>query len=428
MTTTGSIILPRCGAFVCGSLVAALLAACGAPSDESVRGLAVTVTPLTLPGVGEAVYTLRVLSRDGLVWEGEHLSSDRYGDGVGALSYVAPCDAGANPHTVELVLEDLRSTDGASLAGSYVNPAPVGAPLRVPDIVCRENADTPVVINLAIMRDARQGFFDVAVNFEDIFCSAKLDCLDADEQPIELLFNAEGARDTTVVIGFACTAGRTREGQPESTWLHMTEVTLACEGVPEIHFAPNGGLGNGPPLGPGPQLFATGTYRGQESLPGWDKCYWNLALGLDLANARDCRVRFQATASHASFVPNDLASPPQTLWPYIDFDVPLTDNGALACTHHPLNGTPAGVGTDYTTFAGAHFRYEWECGPAEDIVDDAIACAGSYADGTRASVTATPVDVTVTMGGVRSPVTYTLPSGYYVGSEAACCTMPCCAE
>ncbi len=48
---------------------------------------------------------------------------------------------------------------------------------------CVENEDVFVEFNITVMRDAEQGFFDIAVNFEDIFCSAKFDSCVGEDVP-----------------------------------------------------------------------------------------------------------------------------------------------------------------------------------------------------------------------------------------------------
>ncbi len=78
------------------------------------------------------------------------------------------------------------------------------------------------------MRDANQGFFDVAINFEDVFCSAKLDCTyDNDGNvPINLLFDpVTGERRQTAVVALACTQGPNADNR---THLHVTDVRYRC--------------------------------------------------------------------------------------------------------------------------------------------------------------------------------------------------------
>ncbi|MFO0747449.1 MAG: hypothetical protein U1F43_17560 [Myxococcota bacterium] len=93
-----------------------------------------------------------------------------------------------------------------------------------------------VEFDLAIMRDAQQGFFDVAVNFGDIFCSMKFDsCYDDGEgDDITLLFGDSAGesgvvdgdgRDHTAVFGLACTAGT---GDAIDTSILYSSVQVTC--------------------------------------------------------------------------------------------------------------------------------------------------------------------------------------------------------
>ncbi|MCC6623668.1 MAG: hypothetical protein IT385_20590 [Deltaproteobacteria bacterium] len=416
--------------------VAAALAACGKdgdpsgpPDDGDARGFAITVSPLTYDPLTDAIYTLRLRHAgpppNNVVWEQKRLSSQRYGDGRGGLAYVGPCSVADNPHTLELVIDDLVGAGGASLAGRFQNPAPPERPLLVTGLECVENGDVPVVVNLTIMRNAEQGFFDIVVNFEDIFCSAKLDC-QRDGEPIELLFDPEtGKRAPTFVLGFACTAGTDRDGEAEPTWLHMSDVVLRCDGAPDIYFEPDQDPGQHGTYGPDGQFFQTAIYRGEESLPDVDKCYWNMAFGVDLSEARNCHLLLEATASHESWAGHGYTTPPGAIFPYVSWDIPLTDDTGIACDQNPLNGLGSGVQTKYTTMAGAHFKYEWECDADADIDNARLEC-GELVAGMNGAFLPTPETVSATIGGVRSKA-YRLPEGRYMGSTASCCANPCCA-
>ncbi len=216
------------------------LGACGeTPLSSGAPHLEIKVAPLDLPGIAFACYDVTVLNGAlDPVWQrGDPalsypsdpttLCSTRFGNGAGGdISYVGPCDADAPAHTVRLVLDGLYGDDDADL-GDYQNPCPPSAPCSL-DALCVENADTPVSFNLTIMRRANQGFFDVAVNFDSIYCSSKVDCTydDAGEEPIELLFDPDtGERTQTVVVGLACTAG---PGAERETALFKSDVRVVC--------------------------------------------------------------------------------------------------------------------------------------------------------------------------------------------------------
>jgi len=382
----------------------------------------IEASALSLSAIGDASYAITVRNSDpapnNIVWTKAGITSATFGNNAGAISYVGPCDSLANPHKIELVLKSISEPSGATIPPStFNNPAPPGRP-AVLTIDCVENSDVSVVFNLTIMRDAQQGFFDIAVNFEDIFCSAKVDCQDA-------LLHDGDTRGPTAVLGFACTTGTSADGA-EPTWLHMTDVVLTCDGQAPLYFDPSGDVGNNGPLGPVPTAFQTAIYRSQEQLPGLDKCFWNSAIGIRAGSgAVNCHLTGQATASHATFGTTGL-SPDHTIYPYVNFDVQITDgDGELSCENNALNVVGSGVQTDYTPPTGAAFAHEWECAPDTVPVDKRLACEGSFAGGTTVNALPTPDGMSITMGGVRS-LPYTLPANTFIGNDATCCVNPCC--
>ena len=160
-------------------IAAVALAACaksggGNPNATSVR---VEVSPLSLQNIVDAEYTLAVWNGDNeLVWEKTGLRSTRYGNGEGDLAFVGPCDGDANDNRVELTITALYELGDPNPITDWQNPTAVG-PL-VQSFTCVPNRDVPVTFNVTILRQANQGFFDIGVTFDDIFCSAKLDCVD----------------------------------------------------------------------------------------------------------------------------------------------------------------------------------------------------------------------------------------------------------
>ena len=389
--------------------VAVALGACGEKSPTSRTNVAVSVAPLELSGVTNARYTITVTAGGNTVWTAA-VDADRYGDGRGGIAYVGPCDASAEvqPNTITLVLEALEDDGGDIPAGTWQNPTPVAQTFD-----CVENQDTRVPFDLVIMRDAKQGFFDVAVDFEDVFCSAKFDCQD------NLLHNA-GEHDLTGVLAFACTAG---PGQ--STTLHLTDVTLSCDGQPDVVVDPSIGPGQRPASG---TLFAVGTYWGTEQLPGLDKCYWNTALGLDLepasagpVNPHNCKVHALGTASDGPL--EAAATPALTRYPIIEWAVPVTDaNGTLTCGTHPLNGPDGTVKTRYSDLAGESLPHPLVCGG-----NPARTCTGSAptVDGSEVSIADLGDGaLRVQIGGVWTEVQ--LPANTTFEADAGCCIDPCC--
>jgi len=259
-----------------GTLTA--LGACGEKVVESDgAGVAINVAPLTLPGVSDVCYTLEVQNDVAeTVWSLEHVCASRYGDGVGDISYVGTCDATDNDappngtalNTVTLTIENIYTADvdpldyaanavaddqwdnpcgkyrSASQYGDEVDGNPGLAGSQNADghgpcqlvVDCIENRDMPVVFNINIMRDADQGFFDVAVNFEDIFCSMKIDTCYDGQKPIELLFDDAGERAPTAVLAAACSAGT----DDANTVMWMAPLVVSCSGGVSFVIDPTG--------------------------------------------------------------------------------------------------------------------------------------------------------------------------------------------
>ncbi|MCA9516067.1 MAG: hypothetical protein KC635_14080, partial [Myxococcales bacterium] len=301
------------------------------PSAGDVAGarVAIAVAPLSLPGVADATWTLTVSSPGGEVWT-KTVTSSGYGDGAGGLAYVGPCDASYATNTVTVELIDLTA-DGGGAITDFRNPGPVSKTAP-----CDPNGDTAVGFDITVARAANQGFFDVAVSFDDVFCSAKLDCVP------ELLFNG-AARDTTLVLAFACASG---EGT--ATTLHMAAPKLTCSDGTELVVDPTLGPGNTGESNA--HVYQVASYRGREAFSGLEKCYWNTAIGVDAttftANSGvTCSVTAKVSASVGAW--DDGQTPEGAVWPFIDVDVPVVADGALVCASHALDVDGSGVATDY---------------------------------------------------------------------------------
>lgn len=165
----------------------------GAPTVTT--GFEVTVAPLELVGIGDACYRIQIAGASSTVVDLPEVCASDYGNSTGGdITYIAPCDAsldadtdagdGSEPGVQNLVTvwPTLFDDEGVALT-DWENPCNTDDDAAIEgcvlEMTCKENADTLVEFNFTIMRDAQQGFFDVAVNFEDIFCSAKLDsCYD----------------------------------------------------------------------------------------------------------------------------------------------------------------------------------------------------------------------------------------------------------
>lgn len=105
--------LLRRSALVAVSLSCACAA--GAPSAPTGR-VAIAVAPLNLSGISDADYTLEVTNgaagAGDTVWT-KAVTSQRYGDGAGSLSYVGTCDAQTGVNTVRLTLTALHDATAA---------------------------------------------------------------------------------------------------------------------------------------------------------------------------------------------------------------------------------------------------------------------------------------------------------------------------
>lgn len=368
-----------------------LLASCedAAPARPA-DAVKIAIAPLTLPLLSKVCYDLEVTNGPGrtgeTVWshgtpglnggagDPDALCSDRFGnDGGGAITYVGPCDADGQEDPSDDAGERTNSVtvwfDGLyDEVGAYIDPAgpqgwqnpcvdadgnPVGCTL---DVLCEENADAPVQFDFTVLREANQGFFDVAVNFDDIFCSAKFDCSaevdgacsgpggsctrgelvagkttcdsDADcraQNPLNLLHDAAGQRGRTFVLGFACTAG---PGMDVDTDLYLNDLELDCGGdgnsavfTPDFTLSTAGvvdgnqcdagsmgtcdAVSSGDGFDPDDYFFQYAVYRGDEQLDDsstgapLNKKYWNLALGVKEAIG-SCQIRTAGTADNAS--------------------------------------------------------------------------------------------------------------------------------
>jgi len=329
-----------------------------APGD----GVAITVAPFDLPGVGDASWRLAVTGTAGQVWTRD-LTSSGYGDAAGSLSYVGPCDADANPNTVTLELLALEDASGQPIpAADFRDPGPMAR-----DFTCVANADVEVTFDVTVARRAEQGFFDVAIAFEDVFCSAKLDCLDDHGAPLELLHVPGGGRGQTVVAALTCVAGGDAQ-----THLLMDGWTFACSDGTEVSHDPSEGPGN---VGAATHLFQRAVFRGPTSFGAVSGCYWNQAFGLDLAaipSDVDCTVSGRATATSDAF--SGTATPDGWVWPVVSWSVPVVEDGALACSHHPVDVADSGVATTYTGPASDDFAYAWDCVGA--VSSSATICTG----------------------------------------------------
>jgi len=400
-----------------GGLAAALAMGCSrdAGTKTEQANVQIAVSALRLAGIVEATYTIAVYNGAGaLVWQKTGLASSRFGTGAGDLVYVGPCDASSNDNRVELTLESL--SDGSVLtADEWQNPT-AGGPL-VQTVTCLPNRDASVAFDLTVMRDAAQGFFDMVVQFDDIFCSAKLDCADEGGHDLELLHDPEsGERRTTIVLALACTTGA---GTP--TYLHLDDVHIGCAEDASYWFDPSRGPGNIP--GRPPAFFRAATYRGREQLTGYDKCYWNMAIGVNEGpDTRNCVLTTKGTASGGPLEGGRTRE--GAVYPYILWSVPLTGgDGQVMCGRHPLNGPGSLVTTEYTPTSGLPFQYPLSCETQTIDSPPRALCGGTIVGLSDAvAVKRTAAGISVAVGTQESPP-YELGDDRDIGG---CCLNPCC--
>jgi len=378
------------------------IAACGERPGELTRafdgpGVSVAIAPLALPGVGDAVWDLEVVNGGSeVVWQ-RRITSSGYGDGAGAASYLGPCDAdpAVSDNTVRLWLVGVYAgpvadpgsfasgaatgagaVDGVALA--IASPTAAGALAR--SAACRPDADVAVRFDVTVSRAAQQGFFDIAVSFNDLFCSAKYDCC-ADggdgvcagdgSEDIALLFDASGARARTHVLGFACTAGAAAD---VVTRLYLDDLALDCTDPYGPAFSADllvhpgaaaaGNLCTAGDVGacdavtpvtvdPDLYLYQVAVYRGVEQLESGggsaQKVYWNVALGVNDVSA--CRLVARGTADDEADAADGLADgviAAGAVYPYVQWDVNLDTCASEALTF----GAAGSVTPGYTQPTG----------------------------------------------------------------------------
>ncbi len=330
--------------------------------------LSAVVAPLELPAATDACYHLTVwndvtaLDDDTEVWDQPSLCASQYGADDG-IRFTGICDAQAGlddddvsndgKNAIRLVLNDVYTggtvdTGSAMTVGEdYINPCP--APTEGEDngcvliADCAPNEDTKIEFNLTVMRQASLGFFDTVVRFQDVFCAAKLDCVDNDgETTLDYLYDPATESDgPTAVLGFACVGGG-----GEDVHMYLDDVTITCDnGSATIDVAGGSGNLSASELvqsAPNP-LFGAAINTGA----GFEGAhYWNVLVGMNLDPANgECTLTTSGTVSELAFTDN--ATPTHNRYPFITWSVPLSDDGVRQCTRHPLNGGN-GVATAYT--------------------------------------------------------------------------------
>lgn len=142
----------------------------------------------------------------------------------GALTYISPClasDAGPRLGQVTIEVLGLYDNDGVAITDLVLPPA------QTQQFLCSEEQDTRVAFQFTIVRSADQGFADITVDIDDIFCSAKIDC-----QPDLYPHPDTGVRGPALVFGLACTGGNEVElGKNLLSFSFDSDPETACPGI-----------------------------------------------------------------------------------------------------------------------------------------------------------------------------------------------------
>lgn len=204
------------------------------PIDRPSGEVQIAIAPLEFPDIVGATFELTIFdSLNTAIYYNPAVSSDEYGTPDGRTLFVAPCSAGHSPtpgvgapgteiNTVRIRLLEVRIEGGQRLTpskGDAIFPPAVSR-----DVLCTENADVRADFLLTIARRAQQGFVDVVVQIQDIFCSTKVSC----EQRLMADPESPYTPGPTLVTGFACTDGE--ESAPGTHYVGFTGE-LCCNGA-----------------------------------------------------------------------------------------------------------------------------------------------------------------------------------------------------
>ncbi len=342
-----------------------------APTPQT--SLSAVVAPLELPAATDACYHLTVwndvsdLGDDTEVWDQPTLCASQYGANNG-IRFTGICDAQAGlddedetndgKNAIRLVLNDIYTggtvdTGTPLTAGEdYINPCP--APTEGEDngcvlvADCAQNEDTKIEFNLTVMRQASLGFFDTVVKISDVFCAAKLDCEDQNDDALTYLHDpATDADGETAVLGFTCLGG-----SGDAVSMYLDDLVITCRddegGVTRTATVdPSEGPGNVTPTQTGDDFLFGAAVNAGEGFQG--SRYWNVLLGIDGSVAGEtCTLETVGTVSESGLGGTPFATPEHTRYPFIQWEVVLSQDGQRACSKHPLNGDDGGVSTQYT--------------------------------------------------------------------------------
>jgi len=369
----------------------------GAPTAISdARVLKIDIAAHELDTVKDAIWDVVVERADGT---GEPLlatrvSSSQCGEGGTAASVEASCDAAGEGEVVKARLRGMY-TDLVLDPGRFGDPVPEGGITfadpgdLVRTVECLDLPSNDVSYDVSIARPAEGGFFTKSVAFDQIYCSANFTCCSDDDDDgdcdadVDLLFDANGDRNTTFKLGFACAAETSAN---MDLALYMDDLVLTCDGTDIVTIHPAAGDGNlcspGNVGGCTPKVdvsgagagyvFQAAVYKGESSFSGIDRVWWNVALGVDKAvvAAGSCQLTTKATADTAAVAGGVVATSPggyvatPDVYPYLVWDVAVSDGTNVTCVEHAPGDLPAYVYAAYTDDnATANTVFQWDYNP-----------------------------------------------------------------
>lgn len=340
--------------------------ACGGSSEprsgEVGSSVTVAIAPLEGAAFAVACFDLRLTSELGELWskgdpgqsflEGDDdtLCSDASGL-AGGISWIGACDArpeaDTDPstpatiqNTVTLWFDGVYNADKDEEALGFHDPC--GEDGCSIDFDCDPNADTRADFSFTVLSDATVGFFDIAVRFDSIFCSAKYDDCYSDNTEVSMFSGPDGPHKTGV-FAMACTG-------PVGTDvnLHYGNLAIVCNEA-TFPIDPTVDRATEAPSNPTGSSLTYNVYRDQMTVDcdgaTCNGLYWNLAFDLtDLPATGTCTLAFSATASNSSAFVSGL--PTASTYPFIDVDA-IVKGGPDACQRNPLNGDESAVATTY---------------------------------------------------------------------------------
>lgn len=348
-----------------------------APSQgETGTGVALIVAPLDSAPLGIACYDFQVSTQTSTLWsrgdttltkdsgDTDTVCSDDYGNNnLGSVRFVGACDANSGADTdsvtdgvqndVTLWFDGIYQKDSGGLYTPVTGwDDPCGATGCTIHVDCVPNADTPAEFNFTLVRGSSQGFFDIAVRFESMFCSSKLDtCYDGTKH-VEQMFNADGSSAWTAVLGLSCTSPAGSDIN-----LHYGQIAVTCaDGTNEYTFlvdptadGSQAVTDNGKTLHYTVSTSPTTVDCDDDGTPATcHGLFWDIAYNLDdLDGLGTCHLATSATATKGDghFV-NGLPTLTGT-YPYIDVSADLTTGAGPFCQKNPLNGDGSHVVTAY---------------------------------------------------------------------------------